>query len=98
MGQRYLKRAMERALTQVAFGRDACMRCGDAPARGGRMLVLYPGDRVRHCEACGLLIDGDGRAVGARQATGTVAVKILDLRSPTERAPGERLCAIEVQR
>jgi len=74
-----LAKAFEAALAQAGYGGSGCARCGGLTRLSRRMLVVEQGDEPARCAGCGLMLDADGRPVGARMIDGRIDSVLLVL-------------------
>jgi len=79
MGRSDLAKAFDAALAQAGYAGAGCMRCGGLSPRSLSILVVEDGFEPARCEGCGLVLDGDGRAVGMRMFDGSVRSTLIVL-------------------
>jgi hypothetical protein len=79
MARTELTRAFEAALKHAGLDVASCTRCGGLQRSSVTMLVINDGEVPAKCEACGLMLDAEGRAVGMRMLDGRIRSTLIVL-------------------
>jgi len=79
MSKSELARAFDDALSRAGFSGTGCQSCGGLSRHSVSMLVIEEGDEPARCEGCGLMLDGEGHAVGMRMHGGRVRSTLIVL-------------------